>query len=135
MTTSIVYYQGQLRTTATHCQSGNEIITDAPTDNHGRGEAFSPTDLVATALASCMMTIMGIKAEDLGLESLTMRADVEKVMQANPRRIAEICIDLYLPVTLSARERAILEAAAHTCPVAHSLHTDIVQNTIFHYSE
>ncbi len=135
MKTSIGYYQGQLRTVVTHCQSGSNIFTDAPIDNHGRGEAFSPTDLVATALASCMMTIMGIKANDLGLENLAIRAEVEKVMDSNPRRIAEIAVDIYLPASLTERQRKLLEAAAHTCPVAHSLHADLRQRINFYYSE
>lgn len=135
MKTSIVYYQGQLRTSATHCQSGSEIITDAPVDNHGRGDAFSPTDLVATALASCMMTIMGIKAPDIGLDALDMRAEVTKHMAANPRRIAEVEVDIYLPKELDDRQRKLLEAAAHTCPVAQSLSADLQQTVRFHYSE
>lgn len=133
MTTSTVTYVGSLRTTATHLQSGNQIITDAPTDNHGKGEAFSPTDLVATSLASCMMTIMGIKAVDMQVDLSTMRADVSKVMSAEPRRIAEIIVDIYLPLALSTKEKRLLEAAAHTCPVSQSLHPDTKQTVSFHY--
>lgn len=133
MTTSHISYVGELRTTATHLQSNNQIITDAPTDNHGKGEAFSPTDLVATALGSCMMTIMGIKAEEMHIDLRDMRAEVTKVMSASPRRIAEIIIDIYLPRALDAREKTLLEAAAHTCPVAQSLHPDTQQTITFHH--
>lgn len=134
MTTSKVIYQGNLRTEATHLQSNNKIITDAPKDNHGNGEAFSPTDLVATSLASCMMTIMGIKAVDMGLDLNGMSADVEKIMSANPRRIAEIVVNINVALALSEKEQKILEAAAHTCPVSQSLHPDTKQTISFHYA-
>lgn len=134
MTTSTITYVGDLRTTATHLQSNSTIITDAPTDNHGKGEAFSPTDLVATALGSCMMTIMGIKAAEMQIDLNGMQAEVKKIMSADPRRIAEIVITITLPRTLSEREQAILEAAAHTCPVAQSLHPDTKQTVTFYYS-
>lgn len=134
MTTSTVVYQGELRTEATHLQSGNRIITDAPTDNHGKGEAFSPTDLVATALASCMMTIMGIKSADMKLDLTGMTAEVTKVMSAEPRRIGEIIIDIHVPVAADEKAQRILEAAAHTCPVGKSLHPDLIQTVRFHYA-
>lgn len=134
MTTSTVIYQGQLRTQAKHLQSGNEIITDAPTDNHGKGEAFSPTDLVATALASCMITLIGIKAEDMGADVSGTHAEITKVMQASPRRIAEIMVHIYLPKSLDDKARKILEAAAHTCPVGQSLHPDTKQTISFEYN-
>lgn len=134
MTTSKVIYQGNLRTEATHLQSNNKIITDAPKDNHGNGETFSPTDLVATSLASCMMTIMGIKAVDMGLDLNGMSADVEKIMSANPRRIAEIVVNINVALALSEKEQKILEAAAHTCPVSQSLHPETKQTISFHYA-
>lgn len=131
--TSTVTYVGDLRTEGAHLQSGNRIITDAPVDNHGKGEAFSPTDLVATALASCMMTIMGIKAADMGADLSGSTADVTKIMSANPRRIAEIIVTIRLPANLDDKSRALLEAAAHTCPVAQSLHPETLQTVVFEY--
>lgn len=130
---STVTYTGDLRTEATHQQSGNRIITDAPVDNHGKGEAFSPTDLVATALASCMITIMGIKAGDMGVDITGSAAEVTKVMSSDPRRIAEIIVAIRLPASLDEKARALLEAAAHTCPVAHSLHPETRQTVTFTY--
>lgn len=132
--TSQVIYQGNLRTTATHIKSANEIITDAPTDNNGKGEAFSPTDLVATALASCMITIMGIKADSMGLDITDAQGDVVKVMSASPRRVAEIQITVTMPArSFSDKDKKILEAAARTCPVALSLHPDTIQNINFNW--
>lgn len=127
MPTSKVTYQGGLRTTATHLQSGKEIITDAPTDNQGKGEAFSPTDLLATSLASCMLTIMGIKARDAGLSIEGCSVEVTKIMAANPRRVAEIKIsmDMNNGQTFSTKEKKLLEGAAKTCPVAFSIHPEI----------
>ena len=90
MTTSTVTYQGELRTSAIHLKSNNEVITDAPTDNHGKGEAFSPTDLLATSLASCMLTIMGIKARDMDVDLAGTTANVTKVMATDPRRVSEV---------------------------------------------
>lgn len=135
MTTATVIYQGSLRTAATHQASQNQIITDAPIDNHGKGEAFSPTDLVATALASCMMTIMGIKANEMNIDLSGMQASVEKVMSASPRRIAEVIVNIHIPQRLDDKTKKILQAAAHTCPVAQSLHSDVIQNISFLYSE
>ncbi len=129
-----VTYQGNLRTESTHLQSGDTLLTDAPVDNQGKGEAFSPTDLVSSALASCMLTIMGIKAESMEVDITGSRAEVIKIMSANPpRRIAEIIITITLPAHLDARSRKILEATAHTCPVAHSLHPDTIQTCRFEY--
>ena len=127
MPTSKVTYQGGLRTAATHLQSGKEIITDAPTDNQGKGEAFSPTDLLATSLASCMLTIMGIKARDAGLSIEGCSVEVTKIMAANPRRVAEIKIsmDMNNGQTFSTKEKKLLEGAAKTCPVAFSIHPEI----------
>lgn len=121
--TSQVVYKGGLRTEATHLQSGNKILTDAPVDNHGNGEAFSPTDLAATSLASCILTIMGIAAnrKEIDIEGAT--ADVKKIMVSDPRRIGRIEITIQMPPNdYSAAEKKILEKAAHHCPVALSLH-------------
>ncbi len=132
--TSTVVYKGDLRTEATHLQSGTTILTDAPTDNQGKGEAFSPTDLVATALASCMATIMGIAARTHGIALEGTRFEVTKVMAAEPRRIAEIVVAVYFPETNApdAKQRMILEKAALGCPVLHSLHPDCRKAITFH---
>ena len=133
MSTATARYTGQLRTEATHNASGNVLITDAPTDNHGRGEAFSPTDLVSTALGACMMTIMGIVAERHGLDLTSVTYDVTKHMAAEPRRIRQIDVQFHLPASLPDQERALLERAARTCPVALSLNPEIVQQVQFSY--
>ncbi len=124
-----VIYQGHLRTQATHINSQNQIITDAPKDNHGKGEAFSPTDLICSALASCQMTIMGILAEREGINLEGLEAYVEKIMTDNPRRISRIKVTYTCPesLLLTVREHKKLHRAAMTCPVALSLHSDIVQ--------
>jgi len=128
MYTSKIEYLGELRTEATHLQSGNQIITDAPTDNHGKGEAFSPTDLVATALASCMISIMGIKLQGSGKDIKGATSEVTKVMYSEPRRIGEIHVKISAPDNnFSEKEKQILINAAHACPVAKSLHPDIKQ--------
>ncbi len=124
-----VIYQGKLRTQATHINSQNTLITDAPKDNHGKGEAFSPTDLVCSSLASCQMTMMGIVANKEGINLEGLEAYVEKLMTDNPRRIERIKITYTCPDTLllSVQEHEKLHRAALTCPVALSLHGDIVQ--------
>ena len=128
MYTSKIEYLGELRTEATHSQSGKQIITDAPTDNHGKGEAFSPTDLVATALASCMISIMGIKLQGTGKDIKGATSEVTKVMYSEPRRIGEIHVKISVPDNnFSEKEKQILINAAHACPVAKSLHPDIKQ--------
>jgi len=127
-------YQGNLRTSARHIASGNTIITDAPVDNNGKGEAFSPTDLVCAALGSCMMTIMGITANRSGIDIEGMEIETTKIMAAEPRRIAEISLTFRMPAKeYSPKERAILENAARTCPVALSLHPDVKQTVRFLY--
>lgn len=131
--TSKVTYLGELRTECEHLGSGNKIITDAPLDNQGKAEAFSPTDTVATALASCMFTIMGIKARDMSLDLQNSYAEVTKTMAANPRRISRIEINFYLPSNLQEKEKSILENAAKTCPVIYSLHPDIEKDIRFNY--
>jgi len=132
--TSKVKYLGSLRTESEHLQSGSKMITDAPVDNHGKGEAFSPTDTVANALATCMLTIMGIKADSMGIEMEGASAEVTKVMASNPRRISRIDINILFPKSYDQKETKILENAGNTCPVLHSLHPDIEKNIFFKYS-
>ena len=135
MATVETTYLGELRTEATHVQSGSKILTDAPTDNLGKGEAFSPTDLVAAALGSCMMTRMGIAARTQGVDIVGTRLSITKVMSADPRRIGEIIIDIRFPGEMAPKARTVLERAAATCPVARSLHPDCKQTVRFHYGE
>lgn len=130
---SKVKYKGELRTEAEHLRSGKTIITDAPIDNQGKGEAFSPTDLVATALASCMMTIMGIVAERDGIKLEGTVAEVEKIMAKNPRRIGEIKIKIKFSQKLNRDEREKLERAAKTCPVSGSLNENLKETFEFIY--
>ena len=119
-------YEGGLRCRATHGPSGTTLVTDAPTDNHGKGESFSPTDLVATALGACMMTVMGIVAERHGVNLAGMTVETEKVMTAQPpRRIASLKTRLTIPLPADHPQRQLLEQAAHACPVHASLHPDI----------
>jgi putative redox protein len=133
--TSKIIYNGSLRTTATHIQSGTEIETDAPRDNHGLGERFSPTDLVATALGSCMLSIMGIASNTHNMSVEGSECNIEKIMVADPRRISEIVVHLYMKgqPEFSDKEKAILERAALTCPVYLSLHADIKKTVTFHW--
>jgi putative redox protein len=119
-------YEGQLRCRATHGPSKNELITDAPADNMGKGEAFSPTDLVATALATCTLTTIGIAARRKGLEIQSMRAHVEKHMSTDaPRRIVRLPVKIWISLPPDHPERALVEHAAHTCPVYQSVRSDI----------
>jgi len=130
--TSKVVYEGSLRTRATHLYSGTEILTDAPLDNQGLAQSFSPTDLVATALGSCMMSIMGIKARDMKLDLKGTEIEITKVMASDPRRISEVHATLkFPPNNFTDKDKAILENAAKTCPVAKSLHPDIKQELVF----
>jgi len=133
MTTSNVTYKGSLRTVSVHLRSGNEIITDAPVDNNGKGEAFSPTDTVATALASCMLTIMGVKANAKEINIEGASADVTKTMGVNPRRITKVDVVFELPFSFDEATKTILERAALTCPVLYSLHSDIEKNITFNW--
>ena len=133
MATIETIYLGDLRTEITHVQSGNKVITDAPTDNNGKGEYISPTDMVAAALGSCMMTLMAIAARRLEIELKGTRIEIQKVMAADPRRIAEIRLDFYFPCEYSEKDRNILERAAETCPVGKSLHPDLKQLVNYHY--
>lgn len=131
--TSQVLYLGNLRTENTHLKSGNIYYTDAPTDNNGRGEAFSPTDTVATGLANCMLTVMGIKAQNLGVSIDGTIAQVTKTMTSEPRRISKIEVTLTFPEKVDDKNRKILENTARTCPVSYSLHPDIEQIILFNW--
>lgn len=129
-------YIGDLRTEATHLQSGVKITTDAPLDNQGKGEFFSPTDLLATSLGSCMLTIMGIAARTHGFNIDGTDVSVTKVMGSNPRRVVEVVVELTFPHnSYSAKERKLLELSSKECPVANSLHPDLKQNIIFKFKE
>jgi uncharacterized OsmC-like protein len=133
MSTAKVTYLGDLRTECEHLRSGSKFITDAPLDNNGKGEAFSPTDTVATGLANCMITMMGIKARDLNVVLDGTTALVTKTMAANPRRISKIEVVLELPANADNKSRKILENTARTCPVLYSLHPDIVKEIVFNW--
>lgn len=133
MATAQVVYANGLRTIATHIFSNSSIITDAPLDNQGKAEAFSPTDLVATALASCMLTVMGIKARDMGYNLDQTVASVTKIMASDPRRITEVQVTITLAQPADEKTRQILENTARTCPVAKSLHPDLLQNIHFNW--
>jgi putative redox protein len=135
--TSTVIYEGDLRTVATHLQSGTVIETDAPLDNQGKAARFSPSDLVATALGSCMMTIMGIKARDMNVDLKGMKIEIEKIMKADPRRIGGVNLTFHFPETLQLdeKQKTILERAAHTCPVIYSINPEIEVNTEFKWEK
>jgi uncharacterized OsmC-like protein len=131
--TSKITYLGDLRTSSIHLQSGSEIISDAPIDNNGKGEAFSPTDTVANALGSCMFTVMGIKAQDLNVDLSNSTAEITKVMAADPRRISEIHVVFNFSAVTDAKNKTILERTAMTCPVYYSLHPDIKKEITFNW--
>ena len=133
MVTSTVVYEGNLRVRNTHLKSENIFLTDAPTDNNGKGEAFSPTDVVATALASCMLTIMGILAEREHIDLVGTEANITKTMASNPRRISKIEVQFTFPKNYDDSTKKKLENAALTCPVHHSLHPDIDKDIQFIY--
>lgn len=133
--TSQIIYKGALRTEATHLQSGTVIETDAPVDNQGKGERFSPTDLLATSLGNCMLTIMGIKARDMQVDLEGTKVDITKIMKADPRRVGGIKVHFHFPSSLLVddKQKTILERAALTCPVAKSIHPDIEQDIVFNW--
>lgn len=134
MITAKIQYQGELRTTCTHVQSSNSIITDAPVDNFGKGEAFSPTDLLSTSLVSCMLTTMGIAAQKQKIPFDNAEAEMLKVMGKDPRRVSAIVVTVRMPKNnFTAEQKEILEAAAVHCPVARSLHPDLEQQIKFEY--
>ncbi len=127
-------YEGGLRTSAVHGPSGTKLFTDAPVDNHGKGESFSPTDLLATSLGCCMLTIMGIVAERNGLDIGSTTFEVLKEMTSTPpRRVAKLTVTFTMPAALSPDNRTRLEQAAKTCPVHHSLHPDVSCDISFNY--
>ena len=126
--TSTVVYNGDLRTTCTHLKSGNHFETDAPTDNNGKGERFSPTDLLATSLGTCMITVMGIKARTMGFDLTDVKIEVLKIMKADPRRVGAIELTIHIPGTLKnidEETKATLKHSGNTCPVMKSIHPDI----------
>lgn len=137
MATSKVIYSGELRTNAVHIASQNSIITDAPIDNFGKGEAFSPTDLAATSLASCMLTVLGIYAQNNGINMIGSNAETTKIMNTEgPRRIVgiEVQLEIKTKEILDEKQKLILERVARTCPVSLSLHPDIVQNIVIQFT-
>ena len=134
MSRANIVYQNNLRTEAEHIASGEKIITDAPVDNNGKGEAFSPTDLVATALGTCMITIMAISANKYGIDMSGTNASVKKIMGSDPRRISEISIDINMNKNIEEKDRKRLERSALTCPVHRSLHPDLEKKIRFIYS-
>lgn len=131
--TSKVTYLGDLRTSSIHLQSGCEIISDAPTDNHGKGEAFSPTDTIANGLATCMLTTMAIKGKSLEVDLSGSTASVTKHMQPEPRKISKIEIVFDMSIEADQNTRDFLERVAHNCPVALSLHPELIQDVTFHW--
>ena len=134
METIRTVYRGELRTEATHVRSGVQIITDAPPDNQGKGESFSPSDLLAASLGSCMVTIMGIASRTNSINIDGTKIKVTKVMAANPRRVSEIHVEFDMPQhSYTEKEKAILDNAARTCPVALSIHPDIKQVVTFNF--
>lgn len=134
MATVKTKYLGDLRTENTHLQSGSTIITDAPTDNRGKGEAFSPTDLLATALGNCIMTIMGITAMDNGIDLVGTELDITKIMASDPRRVAEVIIAFNFPDKgYSEADKQLIESVAGTSPVPLSLHPDLKQTIQFNW--
>jgi putative redox protein len=135
MATIETTYLGGLRTEATHVQSGTKIITDAPLDNQGKGEAFSPTDLLAASLGSCMLTIMGIKARASNIDIDGATCSITKIMAADPRRVTEIVIDFKFPKEYSEKDQQMLERAALTCPVYYSVNEDLKKTVTFGWEE
>lgn len=126
--TSHVIYEGQQRTVCTHLQSGSNVETDAPVDNNGKGERFSPTDLLATSLTACMLTIMGMKAESMEMDMDGMKVDVLKTMASDPRRVSRIGLTFHIPEKVASvdnKTKTILKNTALACPVAKSIHPDI----------
>ncbi|HWR94831.1 MAG TPA: OsmC family protein [Flavobacterium sp.] len=131
--TSKITYLGDLRTSSIHLQSGTEIITDAPIDNHGKGEAFSPTDMVANSLGTCMMTVMGIKANDMNVDLSGTTIEITKIMQAEPRKISKIIVVLNMAIAADEKTKTILERTGMNCPVLLSLHPDIEKDITFNW--
>ncbi len=132
--TSKIIYQGGLRAEAEHVRSGQRIITDAPLDNNGKGEAFSPTDLLATSLAVCALTVMGIKARSMDFDLEDASAEVVKVMESNPRRVGEVQVAISLKDNCDEHTKKVLEKIGLTCPVAKSLSADLKQTITFQWN-
>ena len=126
---------GGLRNDVEHLQSGTKLVTDAPLDNHGKGESFSPTDLFASSLGCCMLTIMGISAESYGFNIEGTTIETEKIMGTNPRRVVELKLDIHFPkgANYTDQQKRLIEAAARTCPVANSLSPEIKKTITFNY--
>lgn len=136
METIRIFYEGNLRTNAVHVKSGKNLITDAPADNQGKGEAFSPTDLLATSLATCMLTVMGIHAKKMNLSLEGVSAKITKIMCQNPRRVSEIIIEFEMPgKNFTEEQKTKLEEVALNCPVAKSIHPDLMQKVMFNFSD
>lgn len=133
--TSKITYLSDLRCSSVHLQSGSEIVTDAPTDNHGKGEAFSPTDLCATSLAQCVLTTIAILGKPKGIVIDGSTCEVEKIMISNPRRIGEIVCKFQFKGNFTDDEKEFIQQTAHNCPVAKSLHPDIHQNLLFEFED
>jgi putative redox protein len=135
MITSKIKYLGDLRTECTHLQSGNVIVTDAPCDNQGKGEAFSPTDLLATSLGACILTIMGIKARDHSIDIIGTKVEITKIMASDPRRVAEVVVEFFFPnKPYTPEEKTFIESLAGTSPVPLSLHPDLKQTIRFNWA-
>lgn len=135
MTKMRTVYLGGLRNEVEHLQSGTKLVTDAPLDNHGKGESFSPTDLFASSLGCCMLTIMGISAESYGFNIDGTTIETEKIMGTNPRRVIELKLDIHFPKgsNYTDQQKRLIEAAARTCPVANSLNPEIKKTITFNY--
>lgn len=134
--TATIQYEGNLRCNAQHLQSSTIIETDAPTDNHGKGERFSPTDLICTSLATCMATTMALKATDMGIELKGLQVDVQKHMESDPRRISKIDVKVSFPpsLLLTGKDRIILQRTGDNCPVIKSLHPDLAVDISYEYT-
>ena len=135
--TSTVIYDGALRTVCQHIRSGTTIETDAPVDNNGKGERFSPSDLVATALGTCMLTIMGMRAEEMKVDLKGTKIEIEKIMKQDPRRIGGLNLTFHFPesLELNGRQQKILQKAAETCPVAYSINPEIALQVNFNWEK
>lgn len=134
MSTISITYEGDLHTVATHKESGQKLHTDAPKDHEGRGENFSPTDLVATALGSCIATVIGIHAKKSNMDLVGMRVDVKKTMSKDaPRKISALRVDVWMPIKLVDKEKEIIIKVADSCPVSYSLHPEIKVDISFHW--
>lgn len=133
MTKFSAKYLNQLRCEITHLPSSETIITDAPVDNHGLGQSFSPTDLLASSLGLCMVTVMGIKAQSMDVDMSGTTFEIQKHMAADPRRVSKVNVLIKLPASIDERDRKVLEATGKSCPVAKSLHPDLIQDIEFEY--